>query len=640
MSSGGGWDWPAADSYSSPGPDLPFRRRTAVERAEEEAAAAEPIAMPPEIVGNLTPPGPPTPAATEAAPLVASSPPDPAARSAEATLAPDGLPLSLEPPPTAADLPIGLGEEEIVAKTGGRIVRNTAIFSIATGLSRIAGLVREVVASSYFGTTGPASAFTLAFQVPNLLRSLVADSALSAAFVPVFTELLEQKRRKDAFQLATTLLFYIVAGLGLITAFFIFAAPVIMPIFIGPEFTPYLTDLTIGLSQVLFPIVLFLGINGLVVGILNAYDHFAIPAIAPLVWNIIIIVGLILLRPQFHAREQIYAYAIAVVIATFVQLAISVPMLRRVGFRFSRRITLRDARVGKVFVLMLPVTIGLGVINFDMLINSGLGTLVSRSAPSAIDRAFRVYMLPQGMFSVALATVLFPALSRFAARKDLDGMRTMLATGTRQIFFLLIPAAVFTLVLAEPIVQLIYQRGQFGPKSTQEVSTALFWFSFSLPFAGVNLLLTRTFFSLQRPWYPTVLAMLSMVVNIVISLLLYKPLGIAGLVIGTAASSAVMCGQQFIGLRRLLGGRLDAGHTLTAVIRISIASVLLGVIAYGTWYGLHSALGESLAAQVISVGMASMTGLIAYLAAARLLRIHEMEQIENAVRNRRAGRTA
>lgn len=546
---------------------------------------------------------------------------------------------SAYPHETAADLPTGEGEAEAAAQTDRRIVRNTAIFSIATGLSRVAGLVREVVASSYFGTGGPASAFTLAFQVPNLVRGLVADAALSAAFVPVFTDLLEQKRRREAAALASTLLFYIVAILAAVTAFFILAAGVVMPLFIESKLIPY-TDLIVGLSQVLFPIVLLLGVNGLVVGILNAYDHFAIPAIAPLVWNLVIIAALIALHGSFSGENQIYAYAIGVLIGTVVQLAMALPVLRRVGFHFSPKIQLRDPRVKQVFVLMLPVTLALGVINIDLVINSVLGGSVSEAAPRAIDAAFRVYMLPQGMFSVALATVLFPALSRLASRRDLDGLRTMLATGSRQIYFLLIPAAAFCAVLATPIIQLVYQRGEFDAESTKATAQALFWFSFSLPFAGVNLLLTRAFFSLQRPWYPTALAAISLVVNAVISLLLYKPFGIAGVVIGTAVSSAVMTGQQMYGLRKLLNGRLEVGETLGAVVRICIASAALAGVAWLTWDLIDSALGRSLPAQIVSVGMASLTGLVAYLAVARVLRIREMQQLENIVNARRGRRAA
>src|SRR3954467_14865100 len=290
------------------------------------------------------------------------------------------------------------------------MARNTVIFSIATGLSRIAGLVREIVASSYFGTSAGFSAFTLAFQIPNVVRSLFADAALSAAFVPVFTELMEHGRRRDAFRLASTLFLLILTVLGAITVLFVLGAGVIMPLVIGPELQS-VQDLCIGLSRVLFPVVLVLGLNGLVVGILNAYDHFAIPALSPLVWNFVILACLIGTNQILHGDAQLYGYAIGVVAGTAVQFAMALPQLSRLGFRLEFSLHFRDPRVRQVLRLMLPVTIGLGLINFNLLINSTLGSLGSDDAPRAIDAAFRIYMLPQGMFSVAIATVLFPALS-------------------------------------------------------------------------------------------------------------------------------------------------------------------------------------------------------------------------------------
>jgi len=516
----------------------------------------------------------------------------------------------------------------------GRIARNTAIFSAATGLSRIAGLVREIVASSYFATSGAFSAFTIAFQVPNLIRSLFADAALSAAFVPVFTELLEHGKRKEAFRLASTLALVITGVLGAITAFFILAAPLVMPLFTGDEFTEQLDQLTSGLAQVLFPIVLLLGLNGLVVGILNAYEHFSVPAIAPLVWNVVIIVVLVGARPMFDGDDELYAYAIGVLLATAVQLAMSIPMLARVGFKVDWRPDFRDPRLKQIFKLMLPVTIGLGAINFSLLINSTLGSLVSEEAPRAIDAAFRIYMLPQGMFSVALATVLFPALSRYAARRDFDGLRATTGSGVRQILVLLLPAAVFTAVLAEPITRLIYEHGEFDASSTDQVSLALFWFSFSLPFSGVNLLLTRAFFSLQRPWVPTAAALATLVVNALVALALYRPFGIAGLVIGTAVSTAAMTALQAIYLRRELQGRLEGRETTMATLAIGAASGLLGLVAYVVWVAVDALFGRGLIAQILSVGAAGAAGVAAYAAAVLWLGLPEARQVQTLIMRR------
>ncbi len=550
---------------------------------------------------------------------------------------PEALPEPTAPPETAAATAFPDGATGAPGAAGSparpprrRVAVNTLIFSVATGLSRIAGLIREVVASSYFGTSGSFSAFTLAFQVPNLVRSLFADAAISAAFVPVFTELLEQDRRKDAFRLASTLFAVILAVLGAITALFILAAGVVMPLFTGDQFTPHLTHLTVGLSRVLFPIVVLLGLNGLTVGVLNAYDHFTIPALAPLGWNAIIIALLVLLRPHFHGDSQLYAYAIGVLVGTVVQFAISLPVLARLGFRLVPSVDWRDPRIRQVLRLMLPVTVGLGVINFDLLINSSLGSLVSAQAPRAIDAAFRIYMLPQGMFSVALATVLFPALSRYAARRDMDGLGRTMANGVRQIFLLLIPAAAITLALATPIVRLVYERGAFNEHSVEQVRLALFWFSFSLPFAGVNLLMTRTFFSVQRPWAPTALAAGNLVLNAAVSLALYRPFGIAGLVIGTAVASIGMTlGQGFV-LRRDVGP-IEAGATARAAALMTGAAALLGGVAYGTWRSLDELLGRSLPAEIVSVGLGIVAGSLVYIGTVLLLRIREAEQIRELV---------
>ncbi len=534
--------------------------------------------------------------------------------------------------------PGGGGDDDGGGAGGGpeHVARNTAIVSMATGLSRVLGLAREIVAASFFGTSGPASAFTIAFQIPNLVSNLFANAALSAAFVPVFTDLLQQGRKREAFRLASTLFWIMLIALGAITAIFVLAAGVIMPLLTGPTFNAPLDALTVGLSQVLFPVVLLIGLIGLLVGILQSYEHFTIPAISPAVWNLVIIVLLVLLRPHFHGGyedgNQLYAYAIAILAATFVQLLMVFGALGRIDFRLQFSIDWHDPRIRQVFGLMLPVTIGLGILNLDQLINSVFGTLVSEEAPRAIDNAFRIYMLPQGLFSVAVATVLFPTLSRMAARNDVSDMRRTIGVGMRQINLLLIPAAVFLLVLTTPIVRLVFERGHFNGTSTELVSEALFWFAFSLPFGGLNLLLTRVFFAVQRPWIPTRLAALNIVVDIIVSIGLYKPLGIAGLIIGTVAANVVMTALQFHRLRIGFNGSLEGGQTTMITARITLASALLAGVSWGVWKLLNELLGLSLPAQIVSVGGAAAAGLAVYARAVLLMRIPEAHQVSRLIR--------
>ena len=233
-----------------------------------------------------------------------------------------------------------------------------------------------------------------------------------------------------------------------------------------PPLYPHYHPLLIGLSQVLFPIVALLGVSGIIVGILNTYDEFSIPALTPVAWNLVIIAGLVFGVPHVHgADHKLYVYAGAILAGTVVQVLLPIPWLRGKDGRLRMVIDWRDPAVKQVFKLMLPVTLGLGLININALIDGVIGGwLISSESPRRqIDAAFRIYMLPQGMFSVAVATVLFPSLARFASRGDMEGFRRTTETGLRQIAFLLVPASVVSAVLAEPITRLIYQRGAFLP---------------------------------------------------------------------------------------------------------------------------------------------------------------------------------
>ena len=536
-------------------------------------------------------------------------------------------------PAETSQEPVGTPEdavqtaEETATQRRGRLARSTAFFSVATGLSRVLGLVREVVAASYFGVSGAMSAFTIAFQVPNLIRALFADSALQGAFVPVFTELLEKGKKREAFHVASSLFFLIMLVLGTLTALFIVFAGPLMKVFApGFDDDPALRDLTIGLTRLMFPIVLMLALSGVVVGMLNSFEHFSVPALAPTAWNLVIIGALVAITPLFHGSDRVYAYAIGVLVGTAVQFLLPLPWLRGRGGTFSLALDWRNPHVRKVLKLMLPVTIALGMINLSLLINSLLGTLVSEQAPAAIDKAFRIYQLPQGLFSISIATILFPTMARLAARGALDELRATMANGIRQVALMLIPSAVLMGVLAEPITRLVYQRGAFGTRATDLVTTAMVWWSISLPFQGVSLLFSRTFFSLQRPWATTALAGLNMGVNALVALALYKPFGIAGIVIGTVTGTLVMTVAQGWLLRGELGG-IEGRRTGLAVARMLVAAVLLGAVAYASWDGLDDLVGRSLPGQALSVGTGIVAGLAVYGATVWVLRVDEVRQL-------------
>jgi putative peptidoglycan lipid II flippase len=518
---------------------------------------------------------------------------------------------------------------------GRRLAWSTAIFSLATGLSRVLGLVREIVAAYYFGARGRINAFTVAFQVPNLVRALLADAAISSAFVPVFSELLEKGERKRAWRVASSLFWLILLGLGGLTALCIALAPWLITPFGDPGGD---RPLAAGLARVLFPIVVLLGLSGVVVGVLNSYEEFAIPALTPVFWNVAIIVGLVLGVPHAHTiNAKLYVYAVAIVIATLIQFLLPLPWLRGKDGRLQLVVDWRDPAVRQVFVLMLPVTLGLGLINFNAVVDSIFASRLidPQLAPTAIDRAFRIYMLPQGMFSVAVATVLFPSLSRLAARGDLDGFRATVALGLRQIAFLLVPASVICAVLAEPIIRLVYQRGAFGPGQTPVVAGALAAFSLGLTFNGAMLMLNRGFFSLQAPWVPTWIALANLGLNAALDGVFYR-FGTWGIPLSTSVVNIAGTALLLLLLRRRLG-RIELAETLAAAARIVAAAAVLAAVSFGVWKGLDEALGRAIWAQLISVGLALAAGSAAYLFSARLLGVRELNALL-ALRERFRGR--
>jgi putative peptidoglycan lipid II flippase len=510
-----------------------------------------------------------------------------------------------------------------------RLAASTAAFGSATALSRVAGVVREQAAAYYFRTSPALGAFLIAFNVPNLIRSLVADTAISAAFVPVFVELREQGREPEAWRVASIVLWLAAVVLGAISAIFVIAAPWIMPLFV-PGDQNIDPDLVVTLSRYMFPIIVILGMTGVIAGILNSYDIFGVPAIAPVAWNGIIILALVLFA------GNIEAYAIGVLIATVSQFLIPLPLLRG---RSQMVVSLawRNPDVQRILRQMLPVTIGLGLINFNLTLDLVIATLASPHADADLNYAFRLFMLPQGLFSVAVTVVLFPEISRLAARGDTAGFARTVSTGARTIVFLLLPAAAVSIALAVPIVRLIFQHGSFTGADTSHVAGALAAFSLGLVANGIALLMTRAFFALQEARIPTLVAAGNLLLNLIIDLILYKPFGASGIALATA----VVTTWNACVLAMLLGRRVGTLHLREVAgegARIAVATVYCTAASFGVWWPLDQLLGRSVPAQLASVGLGLAAGAGAYLAAGRILHLAEVDVLASLARSReRAG---
>jgi putative peptidoglycan lipid II flippase len=324
---------------------------------------------------------------------------------------------------------------------------------------------------------------------------------------------------------------------------------------------------------------------------------------------------------------KLYIYAAAILVATIAQFLLPLPWLRGLDGRLHMVIDIRDPAVKRTFVLMVPVTIGLGLININALIDQLFAThfLNPNKDPAAIVRAFRLYMLPQGVFSVAVATVLFPLLSRHASREDWSGFRHTMGTGLRLICFLLVPASVTAAILATPIVRLLYQHGQFHEHATPRVAACLAAFALGLTFNGTMLMLNRGFFSLQSPWIPSWVAFGNLGLNAVLDAVFYR-FGTWGIPLSTSLVNIAGTGALLVLFRRRMNG-FELGETARTFGLVTVSSIALAAVGWGVWYFLDSGLGRSLPAQIVSLGAGLALGYAAFFGACRLLGVRELDTL-------------
>lgn len=514
-------------------------------------------------------------------------------------------------------------------RIGRRLAGAALVVAGATAFSRIFGYVREVVAAGYFGAGAEKSAFDVAFLVPSTFQVLAAQAALSAALIPVFAGLLEQKRRREAWLVARTIFTLIVFGLGVLVVLAIIFAPSIMWLFApGYRHDAGMMEMIVSMSRMLFPTVLLLAVTGLVISVLNSFEHFTLPALAPIAWNLLIVLAMVF----FAADYGIYALAGGVLVGTVAQLLIMLPALRGRGGRLGFSLALKNPDVRRVGLLMLPVSLSLGLINLNGVVDIQFASFLGERGVAGMNYAFRLYQLPEAIFAITAGTVLFPTLSKLAARDELGSFRSTVSTGIRVIFFLLIPISACIVVLAEPLVRLAYQHGRFTAEDTALVSWALLFFAFGSAFSGAAALLTRAFFSLKRPWTPTLVALANLGANAVFNLLfirLFDRLGLdplGGIPLSTTLVSLLTFLALLFFMRRQLG-RIDGATIIRSVLTVVLVSALAAAAAWLSWRSLDSLLGRELAGQVLSLAGAFAAALAVFLALALTLRMRELKLV-------------
>lgn len=503
-----------------------------------------------------------------------------------------------------------------------QVVEAAGVIGVATLLSRILGFVRDMVLARLFGAGAAADAFFVAYRIPNLLRELFAEGSMSAAFIPVFSEYLTKRTKRDAWELASaafTTLLTILTGVCLLG---ILAAPWIV-LLIAPGFSGNAERqaLTVLLTRIMFPYLLFIGLAALAMGVLNSVRSFAAPAFSPVLFNIAIIASAFLLAPLF--AEPILAVAVGVVIGGFAQFLSQMPALRKAGLLFGWRFNFAHEGVRRIGWLMAPALIGLSVTQINILVSTILASYFP-GGPTYLFYGMRLIHFPLGIFGVALATALLPSLATQAAKGELDALRGTLGFGLRLIFFVIFPAMVGLILLRIPIVHLFFEHGRFTAVDTQGTAAAVLAYAVGLwAFAGVRIVVSA-FYSLQDTRTPVKVAAAALSANVALSLFLMGPLRHAGLALATSVSAVLNMVMLVILLDRRLGpfdwDAIARSHLRVLLAAVPIAVTCVWIAGLGVW-----TLPEAWAAKTVMLIVGIGISAAGYVTVHAVLRSEELD---------------
>ncbi len=513
-----------------------------------------------------------------------------------------------------------------------RVTRAAGVVGAATLLSRIFGFLRDMAIAGFFGAGMGADAFFVAFRIPNLLRRLFAEGSLSIAFIPVFTDYLENRGREEAFDLARSALRVLSAILAAITLLGILLAPLLIRV-IAPGFadSPDKMALTVVLTRITFPYIFFICLVALCMGILNVLGHFAAPALAPVFLNLAIILSVFFISP--HLAQPAVGLAFGVLMGGILQLLLQAPFLISKGFRFWERATFFHPGLIRVGKLMLPAVFGAAVYQINILVGTLLASLLPEGSVSYLYYADRLVQFPLGIFAIALATAVLPSLSRHAAKRDMAGLHRTFGQAINLILFITLPSMVGLIVLREPIVALLFERGAFGMQTTSRTAEALLYYSIGLwAFSAVRIVVA-TFYALEDTRTPVQTATISIIANILLSMLLMGPLKHAGLALATSLASMI----NLILLIRRLRERLDgAGWTESAksACKSLICSAIMGAIVWGVAFRLLPVEGGGGLSRGAQIGGAIAAGCLTYALMAKVMKSPELHTVAAIIRKR------
>jgi putative peptidoglycan lipid II flippase len=493
--------------------------------------------------------------------------------------------------------------------------------------SRVLGLVREMVLAQYFGATAAMTAYNVAFRIPNLLRDLFAEGAMSAAFVPTFTKYLHGSGKESAWRLANLVINALAVITGLLVLVGIIFAEPLVRLITDNEYTRDAAQLalTVELARLMLPTLTFIALAAALMGMLNSLHHFFIPAFSPAMFNVVTILCAWLVVPLMPGLgiAPIVAIAAGTFLGGVAQLAIQWPALRSEGFRYRPILDLKDEGLRRVLILMGPGTIGLAATQVNVLVNMQLATSQEIEAVNWLNYAFRLMYLPIGLFGVSIATAALPTISRHHHAEDTTAVRNTVSDGLSLMAMLNVPATVGLIVLAVPIVRMLFEHGRFTPADTLATAAALQFYSIGLVGYSVVRISSPMFYALGKNRIPVIVSVVTVLVNAALNYWLVHVMGYRGLALGTSIAALFNAATLLFLLRSNLHG-LNGGHLFSSVTRIAVASVAMGAAAFGSLRALEVWLpggGEFI--QIVRLTVTIGFALVVLAGGAWLLRIRE-----------------
>ncbi|HXX81256.1 MAG TPA: murein biosynthesis integral membrane protein MurJ [Thermodesulfovibrionales bacterium] len=516
--------------------------------------------------------------------------------------------------------------------TKGTIAKSAGIISSATFISRVLGYAKDMILARYFGATGVSDTFFVAFRIPNLLRELFAEGSMSSAFIPVLTEYQANYGAEEAKRLVRITFTFILICAGLFCAAGIIFAPELVAL-IAPGFLRNAGKFsqTVLLTRIMFPFLPFISLAALVMGALNTRKIFFVPALAPAMLNVTIILVVLTLVPLLH--QPIVAVAVGVTLGGFVQWGFQLPLFFQKGYDLRPDYQFKHPGLKKMAVLIMPATMGMAVAQINIFVSTILASYLSQGSITYLYYSMRLIQFPIGIFGVAMGMAVLPTLSEHAVRGEMDKLREDFSFALRLLFFITVPAMIGLIALRKPVVNILFQRGMFDYGATVGTADALLFYATGIwAVVGVRIV-TATFYSLNDTRTPVKVAAAAVVTNIIVSLLLMNPLKHSGLAFANAIASSINFVLLFYFLRRRLG-RIDTRRILKSFIKICVASAVMGVLGWRVLRGEMWMTSGGVAEKALYLSGTIVVCVGIYLTINFLLKGDEMNYLYDRIKDR------